>query len=148
VLHGPPLTYCLTLTPHLNLTPIKKDYNLGGSIGHLIIRVIFIKYVLLKDVHHVDLFPQLGDVHVGFGILIYCFVQQLSYLLCCTPTFSTFIKSLVPFYSSFFQSFGHFLCPGSFDNLEIPLVCKYAYFPITLGGIKLRSITTIVAKLI
>jgi len=59
---------------------------------------------------------------------------------------STFIESLVPFDSSFLQAFGHFLCLGSFDNLEIPLVCKYGFFPITLGGIGFISITTIVAK--
>ncbi len=80
---------------------------------------------------------------MGFKILIYCFVQRLSYLLCCTPLYSIFIESLVSFDYFLLQMFGCLLGLGSFDNLEIPLVHKHAYLPITLGGIELIPTTTI-----
>jgi hypothetical protein len=35
------------------------------------------------------------------------------------------------------------LGPRSFDSLEIPLVHKHAFLPITFGGIELISTTTI-----
>ncbi len=120
---------------------------LGLPLGTSSFMLSFIKDVLIKDVHHVDLFPRLGDIQVGLGIIIYCFLQELLYLLCCTMS-STFIESLVSFDFSFLQVFGHLLCLGFFDSLEIPLACKYVFFLITLGGIELISTTTIVAKLI
>jgi len=48
---------------------------------------------MLEDVRHVDLLTRMGDVQITFVILTHYFVQQLSYLLQCTLTFSTFIKS-------------------------------------------------------
>jgi len=104
----------------------------------------FIKNVLLKDVCHVDIFVRLGDVQVGFGILIYCFVQQLSYLLCCTPTSSIF-NPLFPFTPPSFKCLD--LRSGCFDSLEIPLAHKHASFPITFGGIEFILTTTMVAAI-
>jgi hypothetical protein len=37
-------------------------------------RSCVIKYVLLEDVQHVDLFLKMGEVQVAFGILTHCFV--------------------------------------------------------------------------
>ncbi len=70
-------------------------------------------------------------------------MQRPSYLLWCTPPFSTFINSLVSFNFSFFQMLGHLLNQRLFDGLEGPLVHKQTSFPIIFGGIRFISITTI-----
>jgi hypothetical protein len=67
---------------------------LGVPLGISSFTSSFIKNVLLEDVRHVDLSPKMGDVQVGFGIIIHCFVQQPSYFLQCTFPSSTFIDSL------------------------------------------------------
>jgi len=92
---------------------------------------------MLKDVRHVDLFLKMGDVHVVFGILILCFVQHPSYILQCTPPFSTFTKSLISFDFSFLQMFGCLLDPRSFDSPKEPLAHKQTSLPITFITIKL-----------
>jgi hypothetical protein len=70
-------------------------------------------------------------------------VQCPSYLLRCILSSSTFTESIIYFYSSFLQIFGHLLGPRSFDSPEGPLVCKQVSFPIIFSGIKLISIVTI-----
>ncbi len=85
----------------------------------------------------------MGDVQVAFGLLIHCFMQWPSYLLWCTPPFSTFIKFLVFFYSSILQVFGRLLGLGSFDSQEWFLVHKQVFLPIAFSGINFMSITTI-----
>jgi len=90
-----------------------------------------------------DLFCRMGDVQVAFGILTHCFVQWPSYLLRCTPPFSTFIKYFTSFYSSFFQVFGCFLGPWSFDNPKGLLTHKQGILLITFGGIGFIPTATI-----
>jgi hypothetical protein len=116
---------------------------LGVPLGTSSFTSSFIKDALLKDVWHVDLLFKLGDVKVAFGIFIHCFVQWPSYLLCCTPPFSTFIDSLVSFDSSLLQMFGCLLGPWSFDSLKGPLTYKHAFLPITFNGIEFISMATI-----
>jgi hypothetical protein len=116
---------------------------LGVPLGTLTFTSSFVKDAIQEDDWHVDLLPKMGDVHVAFRILICCFMQRPSYLLRCTPPSSTFIKSLIFFYSSFHKMFGHLLGLGSFDSLEGPLVHKQVSLPITFGGIKLISTSTI-----
>jgi hypothetical protein len=70
-------------------------------------------------------------------------MQHPSYLLRCTPTSPTFIKSLNYFDSSLLQVFRRILGLGSFDNLVGPLARKQASFQITFGGIELILIATI-----
>ncbi len=103
----------------------------------------FIKDTLLKDVWHLDLLLKLGDVKVTFKILIHYFVQWPSYLLCCTSPFSTFINSLISFYSSLLQMFGCLLGPWSFDSPKGPLTHKHAFLPIIFNGIEFIPIATI-----
>jgi hypothetical protein len=103
----------------------------------------FIKKALQKDARHVDLLPRMGDVHVAFGILTYCFMQWPSYLLWCTLLSSIFIELFISFNSSVHKVFGHLLGLGSFDSLEGPLAHKHASLPITFGGIRLMSTSTI-----
>jgi hypothetical protein len=91
----------------------------------------------------VDLLLRMGDVQVAFGILICCFMQRPSYLLQCTPSSSTFIKSFISFYSSLHKVFGCFLGPGSFDSHERFLIHKQTPLPITFSGIELISTFTI-----
>ncbi len=86
-----------------------------------------------------DLLPRMGDVHVVFGILTRCFMQHPSYLLQCTPSFSTFTKFVISFDFSLFQIFGCLLGPRSFDSLEKPLVRKQTSLPIIFNGIKFIS---------
>ncbi len=83
-----------------------------------------------------DIFREMGDVQIAFGILTHCFVQHPSYLLQCTPLSFTFTKSSISFYSSFLQVFGHLLGSRSFDILEKLLVHKQTYVLITFGIIK------------
>jgi hypothetical protein len=103
----------------------------------------FIKDALLEDVQDVDLLLIKGDVQIAFGILIHCFMQWPSYLLQCTPPFSTFIKSLISFDSSFFQMFGHLLGLGSFDSPKRFIAHKQASLPIIFDGIKFILIVII-----
>jgi hypothetical protein len=91
---------------------------------------------LLKDVWRVDFFLTMGDVQVAFGILIHWFMQQPFYLLWCTPPSFTFIDFLASF-DSFFQVFGSFLGPRSFDSAS-PwglLTHKHAFLLIAFNGI-------------
>jgi hypothetical protein len=119
---------------------------LGILLGISSFTSSFIKNALLEDVRHVDLFVQMGDVHITFVILIHCFMQQPSYLLQSTPPFSTFIESLISFDFSFFQRFEHLLGLESFDNPERPLAHKQVFFPITFGGIGLIPMATITSS--
>jgi hypothetical protein len=48
--------------------------NLRGSIGHRNFHIIFHQRSLEKDVQHVNLLCKMGDVQMGFGILIFCLV--------------------------------------------------------------------------
>jgi hypothetical protein len=59
----------------------------------------FIKDTLLKYVQHVNILFRMGDIQIGFGILIHFFMQWPLCFLQCTPP-STFIKSLISFDSS------------------------------------------------
>ncbi len=86
---------------------------MGVPLGISSFMSSFIKETMLEDVRHVDLLPIMGDVQVAFGIITHCFMQWPSYLLWCTPPFSTFTS----FDSSFLQVFD----PWSFDNLKGPL---------------------------
>ncbi len=70
-------------------------------------------------------------------------MQHPLYLLQCTPPFSTFIKSFISFDSFLHKMFGHLFSLGSFDSPERPLVCKQASLPITFGGIRFISTSTI-----
>jgi hypothetical protein len=85
----------------------------------------------------------MGDVHVAFGILTYCFVQWPSYLLRCTLLSSIFIELFISFNSSLHKVFGHLLGLGSFNSLEGPLAHKQASLPITFDGIRLILTSTI-----
>ncbi len=80
---------------------------------------------------------------MAFRILTRCFVQCPLYLFKCTPPFSTFIKSLISFDSSFHKVFGRLLDPGSFNSLKRLLTHKQSSFPITFSGIKLILTSTI-----
>jgi hypothetical protein len=116
---------------------------LGVPLSTSSFKSSFIKNTLLKDVWHVDLLPELGDVHVAFRFLTHCYTQWPSYLLCCTFPFPTFINSFVSFDFSFLQMFGHLLGPWSFDSPKGFLARKQTSLPITLGGIKLIPTFTI-----
>ncbi len=72
-------------------TPFKGIRVLGVPLSSLTFTLSFIKYALLEDVGHVDLFLKIYDVQVAFGILTCCFVQRSLYLLSCIPPSSTFI---------------------------------------------------------
>ncbi len=85
----------------------------------------------------------MGDVQVALKIWTHYFMQRSSYLLRCTPPFSTFIKSFISFDSSFLQVFGCYLGPNFFNSLEGPLACKQIFFLITFGGVKFLLTTTI-----
>jgi hypothetical protein len=76
----------------------------------------FIINVLLEDVWHVDVLLKMSDVQVVCGILTHCFVQWPLYLLQCSSSSSTFIKSFVSFDSSLLQVFGCLSSLGSFNN--------------------------------
>ncbi len=92
---------------------------------------------------HVDLLLKLNDVQIAFGILIHCYAQHPLYLLCCTPLIPTLIKSFVYFDYSFLQMFGSLMGLWSFDSPERFLGHKQAFLPITLGGIRFISTSTI-----
>ncbi len=81
-------------TPSQFITPLEKIRVLGVPLGTSSFISSLIKNVLLKDVHHVDLLPKIGDVQMAFGILTHCFMQWPLYLLQYTLPSSTFIKSL------------------------------------------------------
>jgi hypothetical protein len=85
----------------------------------------------------------MDDVHIAFGIITHCFVQQLWFHLWCTPPSFIFIEFFTSFDSSFFLIFGCLLGPRSFDNLEGPLTCIQAYFSMTFNGIKFIPMDTI-----
>jgi hypothetical protein len=53
------------------------------------------------------------------------------------------MESLTYFDSSFFQVFGCFLGPGSFDNPKGRIICKQTFLLITFGGIGFIPIATI-----
>jgi hypothetical protein len=84
----------------------------------------------------------MGDIHVTFGIITRYFVQWPSYILRCTPS-STFIESIIFYYSSFHKSFGHLLGPGSFNSPKRPLARKQASLSKTFGGVEFISTFTI-----
>jgi len=119
---------------------------LGVLLDTLTFTSSFIKDPLQKDAWHVDLLIKMGDVQVAFGILIHCFMQHPSYFLWCTPPSSTFTKSLISFYSSFLQMFGHLLAIGSSDSPKRPLVHKQISLLITFNGVRLILISTIALK--
>ncbi len=85
----------------------------------------------------------MGDVQMAFGILAHYFMQHPSYLLRCTPSSCTFIKSPISYDSSFHKVFGCLLGPGSFDSPKGPLACKQASLPITFDSVKFISTSTI-----
>jgi predicted secreted protein len=72
-------------------------------------------------------------------------VQHSSYFLWHTPPSSTFIEFFISFYSSLFQVFGRLLGPWSFNNLKRSLACKQNSLPITFGGVKVISTSTIIS---
>jgi hypothetical protein len=80
---------------------------------------------------------------MAFGILTRYFMQHPSYLLQCTPSSSTFIKSPISYDSSLHKVFGCLLGPRSFDSPKGPLACKQVSFPITFDGVELISTSTI-----
>jgi hypothetical protein len=59
------------------------------------------------------------------------------------PPSSTFIKSLISFYSSLLQVLGHLLGLGSFDSPKGLIAHKQVPLPITFYGIKFILIVTI-----
>jgi hypothetical protein len=71
-------------------------------------------------------------------------MQWPSFLLWCTPPFSTFIKSFTSFDSPLLQVLGCLLGPRPFDNPKRPLTYKQAFLPITFNGMGFISTTTIV----
>ncbi len=108
---------------------------MGILLGTLTFTSSFIKNASLKDAQHVDLFLQMGDVQMAFGIITCCFMQHPSCLLWCTPPSFTFIESFFYYYSFFLQMFKCLLGPRSFDSLKGPLICKPSSVPITFGGV-------------
>jgi hypothetical protein len=57
--------------------PSKGIRVLGIPLGISLFTSSFIKDALLKDVQHVDFLLKMDDVHIAFGIITHCFVQQL-----------------------------------------------------------------------
>jgi len=74
---------------------------------------------------------------------IYYFVQWPLYILRCTPLFSTFIKFIVSFDSSFLHTFEHLLSLWSFDSPKGHFTHKQVSIPIAFNDIELVSIGTI-----
>jgi hypothetical protein len=130
------------LPPNFN-TPSKGIKVLGVPLGIITFTPSFIKKALQQDVRHVDLLFRMGDVQVGFGILIFCFMQCPSYLLRYTPPSSTIIESFISFDSPLHKMFGHLFGPRSFNSPKGTLVHKQASFLITFGGIGLILTSTI-----
>jgi hypothetical protein len=130
-------------TPSQFTTLLKGIRVLGVPLGTSSFTLSFIKYALVKDVHHVDFFLRMGDVLLAFGILTYYFIQRPSYFLRFTPPSSTFIESFTSFDSSLLQVFGCLLGPRSFSNLDEILAYKQVSLLITFGGIGCISTTII-----
>jgi hypothetical protein len=85
----------------------------------------------------------MGDVHMGFEILIHYFMQCPSYLLKCTPPSSTFIESVIFLYFSLHKMFGCIFGLRSFDIPKGPLAHKQTSLPIIFNGVKLILTSTI-----
>ncbi len=100
-----------------------------------------------------DLLIKISDVQIAFGFLTHCFMQHPSYLLQCTPPFSTFINPLISFgwtYSLISLPSLSIIFPNCFHNIlyvtwttpsfnyEYPLMCvhtshwPYGYPPLML----------------
>jgi hypothetical protein len=70
---------------------------LGVPFGFVFFTSSFMKEALGKDVRHANVFLNLGDVYVTFGILFRCFAYKPSFLLCCFLSFQVFEINL-PFF--------------------------------------------------
>ncbi len=84
-------------TPIQFNTTLEGINVLGVPLGTSSFTSSFINDALRKDVRHANLFLKIDDVQVVYGILTHCFMQQPSYILCCT-------------FSNFFFHFDRLFC--------------------------------------